>query len=132
MQELNLSGCGLKTLPEGLDTALSRLVALDVSHNELGAVPAGLPASLRRLHLDANPIGRLPSVDSLQPPFLGLDSLEELSLSYMPLLEDIAVGAFFGLPRLRALSCTDNPALRSVHSGAFSHLGPSWALTEVS
>ena len=129
---LSLSGCGLKVLPAGLGSVLSRqLVTLDLSHNELSAVPAMLPASLLRLHLDANPIRRLPPADTLEPPFLHLDSLEELSVSYMPVLEEVEAGAFFGLPRLRVLSCTDNPALRSLHSGAFSHLGPSWALTQV-
>ncbi|KAK3931139.1 Carboxypeptidase N subunit 2 [Frankliniella fusca] len=135
LKVLSLSGCDLAVLPGDLSTSLPRgLVRLDLSGNALTAVPASLPASLRSLVLDANPIRSLPARDTLTPPFarLRLESLEELSVSYMPALEDIAAGAFFGLPRLRVLSCSHNPELRAVDAAAFSHLGPSWTLREVS
>lgn len=130
LQVLGLAGCGLTALP-ALPALPPVLQTLDVSSNALTAAPRGLPASLRRLVLDANPIRTLPAADTLEPPFAHLDNLEELSLSYMPLLEDVRLAAFFGLPRLRALSLSHNKALRQVHPAAFSHLGPSWTLTEV-
>ncbi|XP_034247712.1 biglycan-like, partial [Thrips palmi] len=133
LQVLGLSGCGLAALPADAALGLPRVLhTLDVSRNALTAVPRGLPSTLRRLVLDANPVRTLPAGDSLVPPFLHLDNLEELSLSYMPILEEVQVAAFFGLPRLRALSMAHNKALRQVHPAAFSHLGPSWTLTEVS
>lgn len=133
LQVLGLSGCALSTLAADASLALPpSLQTLDVSQNALRDVPRGLPSSLRRLVLDANPIRALPADNSLVPPFLHLDLLEELSLSYMPDLEEVQAAAFFGLPRLRALSLSHNKALRQVQPAAFSHLGPSWTLTEVS
>lgn len=133
LQVLGLSGCGLAVLPADLSSALPRgLLTLDLARNALADVPHNLPASLHRLVLDGNPVRTLPPVDSLVTPFVHMDSLQELSLSYMPVLEDIRVGAFFGLSSLRVLSCSNNKALRHIDATAFSHLGPSSTLTEVS
>ncbi|KAE8748499.1 hypothetical protein FOCC_FOCC004794 [Frankliniella occidentalis] len=133
LKELSLSGCGLTGLPGDLSSTLPRgLVHLDLSANALTVVPGGLPASLRRLVLDANPIRTLPAGDTLIAPFAHLVNLEELSVSYMPILEDVSAGAFRGLPQLRVLSCSHNPVLRRVDAAALSHLGPSWKLREVS
>lgn len=100
---LDLADNGLREVEEDALGRLEFLATLDLSHNELATPPRSLPASLRSLSLQGNPIRTLGAAD-----FQGLPRLETLSVRGCGLLS-IAAGSFAGLTALRSLDLSDNP-----------------------
>uniref|UniRef100_A0A6P4DUF8 Chondroadherin n=1 Tax=Drosophila rhopaloa TaxID=1041015 RepID=A0A6P4DUF8_DRORH len=108
LERLDLSHNGLKSLPAGLFLKLKNLRTLDVSGNEFTGIPASfqqLGNSLVQLNLAENPF---PSLK--ENSFQGLVSLKRLNISGMPSLRSLEKGAL-RLPALEQLDCSRNSKL---------------------
>ncbi|KAJ8366943.1 hypothetical protein AAFF_G00336470, partial [Aldrovandia affinis] len=105
LESLKMAGLGLSELDAGLLRSLGNLHDLDVSRNQLRAVPTALGSArgLIRLSLAANPLGGL-DAEALRD-LRGLQELDLSGLNMQALPE-----AFRHLfPRLRLLTAAENP-----------------------
>ena len=127
LEELDLSYCGLKSLPDTQFYNSRHLRKLDLSGNELTVPPSALGEStLESLYLDENPIQVINHVHS----FPLMPKLKELSLCCMPHLTVIGQGAFAGLQALEHLRLQNCPKLENVDEYALASQkesqGPVW------
>lgn len=122
----------LSSIPDGFLHGLRNLKVLILSGNKFATVPPALQLSvnLEFLNLNNNPIAALNSES-----FKGMQSLKQLNISSMPVLENITCSTFTPLPELTSLWCSFNPRLRIIHSRAFEGVASSqmnFRLSEVS
>ncbi|MBN3305096.1 VASN protein, partial [Amia calva] len=106
LESLKMSGLGLSYLDENLMKNLGNLHDLDLSKNQLKAVPAALKQcrGLITLNLAGNPqVAQLKKED-----FQNLENLQELNLSNLN-LQGIPEGLLQLFPRLQTLSVAENP-----------------------
>ncbi|XP_076643134.1 podocan-like protein 1 [Halictus rubicundus] len=129
LEELNLSYCGLKTIPHTFLYSLRSLKKLNLSSNQIAEPPADLgeAQSLEYLYLDENPL----QIINQNHSFPNMSKLKELSLCCMPHLSVIGKGAFSGLASLEHLRIQNCPKLESIDEYAFAvevkELGqPEW------
>ncbi|XP_031827427.1 podocan-like protein 1 [Nomia melanderi] len=118
LEELDLSYCGLKSLPETMLHSLSYLKKLDLSGNQITVPPVILDEaqSLEYLYLDENPI----QVINQKHAFPNMSKLKELSLCCMPHLTVIGKGGFSGLASLEHLRIQSCPKLETIDEYAFA------------
>uniref|UniRef100_A0A0K8VQ09 Tsukushin n=1 Tax=Bactrocera latifrons TaxID=174628 RepID=A0A0K8VQ09_BACLA len=127
LQELDLSHTAIKSVSMSIFKSLATLRVLNLAGNQLTSVPDKLQLigrSLISLNLAQNPIERF-SGES----FTGLMSLQNLNISYMPVLKTIGKGIFTSLENLRRLDCAYNPKLTEFDMESIYH---SSNLTDVS
>ncbi|KAI8044599.1 insulin-like growth factor-binding protein complex acid labile subunit [Drosophila gunungcola] len=108
LERMDLSHNGLMSLPAGLFPKLQSLRVLDVSGNEFTVVPASLQQlanSLVQLNLAANAFSSFK-----ENSFQGLVSLKRLNISGMPSLRIVEWGAL-KLSALEQLDCSRNSKL---------------------
>ncbi|XP_017040029.1 insulin-like growth factor-binding protein complex acid labile subunit [Drosophila ficusphila] len=108
LQRLELAHNGLMSLPAGLFTNLKRIRILDISGNDFTVIPPTLlqlGKSLVLLSLAENPFASLKGNS-----FQGLVSLKRLNISAMSSLRSLETGALH-LPALEQLECSRNPKL---------------------
>ncbi|XP_036390540.1 vasorin-like [Megalops cyprinoides] len=105
LESLKMAKLGLGDLEPELLRALGNLHDLDVSQNQLRAVPAAVREArgLIRLSLAGNPMGQLRPED-----FQSLRSLQELDVSGLN-LQGFPEGFRRLLPRLQQLTAAENP-----------------------
>lgn len=109
LEHLDLSYAQLEDLPREMFEKIEGLRELLVQGNEFTTVPSSiglLKPTLMALYVGENPIQRLDDES-----FFDLDHLTQLNISGMPLLDDINAGTFGGLKSLEVLSCSHNPKL---------------------
>ncbi|XP_016914126.1 leucine-rich repeat neuronal protein 3 [Apis cerana] len=118
LEELNLSYCGLKTIPETSFYTCKNLKKLNLSGNQLTAIPNALKeaTSLEILYMDENPIQIIDKGHS----FPNMIKLKELSLCCMPHLTIVGSGSFSGLTSLEHLRIQNCPNLESIHENALA------------
>lgn len=108
LESLKMAGMGLRELDPGLAAGLGNLHDLDLSQNQLRAVPDALREvrGLIRLSLAGNPMGRLRPDD-----FQNLEELRELQELDVSNTNLQGLPREFGrhLPRLKQLSVAENP-----------------------
>ena len=116
MKVLDLANTQLKNIPEGMLHDLIDLESLNLASNHFVKVPEEISNShnLTVLILDSNKFETLDHTS-----FMGLESLKELRISYMPTLKMIETGTFGTLKNLQALYCHHNRKLRRLSDGAF-------------
>ncbi|XP_076302372.1 CD180 antigen-like [Lasioglossum baleicum] len=118
LEELDLSYCGLKTLPSQFYTT-RLLKKLNLSGNQFTTVPAAAleeATSLEILYMDENPIQIINHAHS----FPTLPTLKELSLCCMPYLTIVGSGSFSGLTSLEYLRIENCPKLESIDDFALA------------
>ncbi|XP_012233479.1 leucine-rich repeat neuronal protein 2 [Linepithema humile] len=106
LEELDISYCGLKDLPNFQFHNSKYLKRLDLTNNELTVLPRALEdaKALEYLRLDANPIRVIDRTNACP----NLTNLKELSLREMPSLTEIGNGglsALTGLENLYVQNC---------------------------
>ncbi|KAJ8254182.1 hypothetical protein COCON_G00207940 [Conger conger] len=108
LEGLHMAGMGLRELDPGLTAGLGNLHGLDLSQNQLRAVPEALREvrGLTRLNLAGNPVGRLRPEDFQK--LEQLRELQELDLSNTN-LQGLPREFRQLLPRLQGLSVAENP-----------------------
>uniref|UniRef100_A0A0K8V9D2 Phospholipase A2 inhibitor subunit B n=1 Tax=Bactrocera latifrons TaxID=174628 RepID=A0A0K8V9D2_BACLA len=119
LQELDLSHTAIKSVSMSIFKSLATLRVLNLAGNQLTSVPDKLQLigrSLISLNLAQNPIERF-SGES----FTGLMSLQNLNISYMPVLKTIGKGIFTSLENLRRLDCAYNPKLTEFDMESIYH-----------
>lgn len=111
LETLDLSRNGLKRIPDQFLAGLRELRKLVLEGNRFVSVPdeVNYGRSLHSLNLDNNLIEVVS--ENAHSYFHGPSSLKELSLSNMPTLTKIGVGAFAGLTNLTVLRVTNNSQL---------------------
>ena len=122
LESLSLRGCSLTTANLSTDAfaRLSRLRSLDISGNEMQAVPTtqlSHLSNLEALRLGGNPIQVL-GANCLK----GLTNLRRLNFSNSTDLFTVESGAFVALKSLSAIAFDRCPRLRSFGEGAFGDL----------
>ncbi|XP_064607090.1 leucine-rich repeat neuronal protein 1-like [Liolophura sinensis] len=119
LKQLVLSDNFLKALPENVFKGLGNLYLLDISKNNLTKIPTRTFQQLSNrteLVLNGNPIRRVHTND-----FLNMD-VENVSLSYMPILSLIEKSAFHNMTNLRILHIRQNKQLFFIDPFAFSNV----------
>ncbi|KZC10349.1 PREDICTED: leucine-rich repeat neuronal protein 3-like [Dufourea novaeangliae] len=118
LEELNLSYCGLKSLPDTQFYNVRNLKKLNLSGNRLNTPPAALgeAESLEYLYLDENPI----QIINKSHSFPNMSKLKELSLCCMPHLTVVGEGAFSGLAALEHLRIESCPKLETIDEYALA------------
>lgn len=82
---------------------------------------------LAYLNMNANPIVHLDSES-----FVGLDEIQQLTISGMPRLSSIESGTFAPLTKLVILHASHNPNLSYIHPDAFrDHSIINWSIRQV-
>ncbi|KAJ8398768.1 hypothetical protein AAFF_G00419650 [Aldrovandia affinis] len=105
LESLKMAGLGLRDLDPGLMGSLGNLHDLDISQNQMRAVPLALRElrGLIRLGLSGNPVGQLKLED-----FQHLEELQELDISNLN-LQGFPTGFGQLLPGLKQLTVAENP-----------------------
>lgn len=105
LESLKMAGLGLTSLDEELMRSLNNLHTLDLSSNQLSAMPPALKSArgLIRLSLASNRLGHLAKED-----FQNLVTLQGLDLSNLN-LQGFPEGFFQLFPRLDQLTVAENP-----------------------
>ncbi|KAK9297190.1 hypothetical protein QLX08_009053 [Tetragonisca angustula] len=131
LEELDLSYCGLKTLPDSQFQSFRYLKKLELSGNRLTSPPSALEeaAALEALYLNENPIQIIGS--SHPHRFPAMPKLKLLSLCCMPYLTTVGPQAFSGLTSLESLTIENCPKLEAIDDYALANLkndseGPVW------
>lgn len=122
-----MSHTAIKSVSMSIFKSLVNLRILNLADNELTSVPEKLQLigrSLISLNLAQNPIERF-----TEDSFIGLKSLQNLNISYMPVLKTIGKGVFTRLETLRHLDCAYNAKLTEFDMGSLLY---SSNLTDVS
>ncbi|XP_015588919.1 leucine-rich repeat neuronal protein 1 [Cephus cinctus] len=116
LEELDLSYCGLKDLPDHLFHTPKYLTKLHLRGNAFTDPPTALEdaQALQYLCLDENPI----QVITRENAFPLMPNLTELSLCGMQNLTKIGAGAFSGLISLQSLHIENSPLFRKIHEDA--------------
>ncbi|OAD57813.1 Leucine-rich repeat neuronal protein 2 [Eufriesea mexicana] len=128
LEELDLSYCGLKTLPDIQFYSSRVLKKLNLSGNQFATAPTALKeaTTLEILYMDENPIQVINHAHS----FPTMPKLKELSLCCMPYLTMVGSGAFAGLTSLESLRIENCPKLESIDDYALTTVanseGPEW------
>ncbi|KAF4528655.1 hypothetical protein B566_EDAN016602 [Ephemera danica] len=115
LRVLDLSYCGLTTIPDRFLHTLVKLTTLNLNGNQFTSIPCTLSeisGSLSRLSIDDNPLENF--------TFPALDLLEVLSLSHVNTMETLPSGALARLPALKTLYCNQNAELRYLEDGVFT------------
>ncbi|XP_049883850.1 leucine-rich repeat neuronal protein 3-like [Pectinophora gossypiella] len=122
LKVLRMRSCQLPDIPEKFLHTPRYLERLDLSDNQLTAVPQELEETknLLYLNLNQNPIRRIDASDEDYPGFPRLRKLQELHMCNMPELRSIGAGALGGLQALSALHMSFNPKLSSIHPKALA------------
>lgn len=108
LRYLNISHNDISTLSDTAFERTSLLETLDLSHNQLDAMPTAWPmlTSLQTLNVSYNPIASISQTD-----LTGLDSLRHLSMHDLHECTRIERNAFRAVPNLAALDAYGYPKL---------------------
>jgi Leucine-rich repeat (LRR) protein len=128
---LNLSKTSIDILPKHFFQGLASLESLDLSHNNMKAVPTELHnngvKSLTKLNLDNNAI-----IDLKSHSFIGMTNLKSLSLNHMEMMNNIKKASLAGLRNLTKLTIEHNPMLNFIDPDAFAEFQFPMVLEELS
>ncbi|KAG7295506.1 hypothetical protein JYU34_021713 [Plutella xylostella] len=124
---LRLRSCQLKEIPDKFLHTPRYLERLDISDNQLTAVPQELEETknLVYLNINQNPIVRLDKKDEDFLGFPTLSKLKELHMSNMPELTYIGEGTLSGLENLESLHMCLNEKLSYIHPKALARVDGS-------
>ncbi|XP_053994557.1 leucine-rich repeat neuronal protein 3-like [Hylaeus volcanicus] len=119
LEELDLSYCDLKQIPETLFHTTRYLKKLNLSGNRIMIPPVALgdAIALEYLYMDENPI----KIINNSHPFPNMTKLKELSFCCMPHLTAIGSGSFLGLDSLETLRIQNCPNLQVIHESALNY-----------
>ncbi|XP_059819705.1 tsukushi [Hypanus sabinus] len=116
---VDLSRNQIATIVRSLDKAVPNIHSLDLSGNQLSAVPtrylSGIP--LRYLRLGQNLIANIP-----ENAFVGLPDLTHLCLRSLPELTELSPSSFQGLQSLQTLDLSHSSNLKSLNVAVFDGL----------
>ncbi|XP_028039276.1 leucine-rich repeat neuronal protein 3-like [Bombyx mandarina] len=122
LKVLRMRSCQLTEIPEKFFHTPLYLSRLDISDNQLTAVPQELEETknLEYLNLNQNPIRELDMTSEDYPGFPRLRKLKELHMCNMPSLRRIGPGALAGLESLESLHMSLNPSLEFIDPKALA------------
>lgn len=123
-----MANTGISEFPVDMFSQLLNVQTLYLNGNHFTVIPKEIQdMPLAFLNMNANPISQLDS-DS----FTGLDELQELIISGMPILTSIGSGTFAPLKKLTTLHMSHNPSLENIHYDSFrDHTTNQWSLRQV-
>ncbi|XP_059056388.1 leucine-rich repeat neuronal protein 3-like [Achroia grisella] len=124
LKVLRLRSCQLTEIPDKFLHTPRYLERLDISDNELTAVPQELEETknLIYLNLNQNPIVELIADSEDNPGFPNLRKLKELHMCNMPELKAIGAGTLAGLEALENLHMSYNPKLSTIDPKALARV----------
>ncbi|XP_045538461.1 leucine-rich repeat neuronal protein 2-like isoform X2 [Papilio machaon] len=122
LKVLRMRSCQLTEIPDKFLHTPRYLERLDISDNQLTAVPQELEETknLLYLNLNQNPIVKLDMTSEDYPGFPRLRKLQELHMCNMRELRSIESGALAGLENLQRLHVSFNPKLTFIDPRALA------------
>ncbi|CAH2056150.1 unnamed protein product, partial [Iphiclides podalirius] len=122
LKVLRMRSCQLTEIPDKFLHTPRYLERLDISDNQLTAVPQELEETknLMFLNLNQNPITELDMASEDHPGFPRLRKLQELHMCNMKSLRSIGPGALAGLESLERLHMSFNPKLAHIDPKAMA------------
>lgn len=126
---MDLGSTDISEFPKDVFSNLHYVQTLYLNGNRFQKIPdeiRNLPLAF--LNMNANPISHFDNES-----FVGLDQVQQLIISGMPMLTDIGNGTFAPLKKLVILQMSYNPRLSYIHHDAFrdSFTKNQWPLRQV-